>query len=113
MNASTTMNMNTNKTIPAPLEDAFGFFGTIKTNENLSDAEAAIAWGAAIDMFRTAPWEPTDEAIVFFLRSRDGRHFADALLGYEGDDIADRIQQAAGENWVARSMKNPRPLFRA
>lgn len=85
----------------APTEDCWGFFGTIKENEKLSESEAAGAWAEAFRVFRSAPWQPSDLAIRNFLRLRAGRHFADATSFYEGT-LAERIQQASGEKWVAQ-----------
>lgn len=87
--------------LTAPTEDCWGFFGTIKSNEKLSEKDASQAWTDAFRIFRSAPWQPSDLAIRNFLRLRAGRHFADATSFYEGT-LAERIQQASGEKWVAQ-----------
>ena len=83
----------------APTEDSYGFFGTIRLNEKLDEAAGAQAWADAFAVFRTAPWEPSDIAIRNFLRGRAGRHFADETSFFAGS-LTDRIQQAAGADWV-------------
>lgn len=98
------MNINTMKDnkitlATAPIEDCYGFFGTIKMNERIGEKEAIKAWEEAFEVLRSAPWQPTDTAIRNFLRSRRGRHFADATTFYEGS-LESRIQQASGETWV-------------
>ncbi|MEE4212916.1 MAG: hypothetical protein V2I43_27025 [Parvularcula sp.] len=87
--------------LTAPTEDCWGFFGTIKSNEEIDEATASQAWADAFRIFRSAPWQPSDIAIRNFLRVRWGRHFADATSFYEGT-LAERIQQASGEKWVAQ-----------
>ena len=87
--------------LTAPTEDCWGFFGTIKSNEKLGEKEASQAWADAFRIFRSVPWQPSDPAIRNFLRLRAGRHIADATSFYEGT-LAERIQQASGEKWVAQ-----------
>lgn len=85
----------------APTEDCWGFYGTIRSNEKLGELDATRAWDQAFEIFRSAPWQPSDIAIRNFLRLRAGRHFADATSFYEGT-LAERIHQTSGEAWVER-----------
>ncbi|MBC2592806.1 hypothetical protein H5P28_00885 [Ruficoccus amylovorans] len=95
---STTPNANYTT---APSEDSWGFYGVVQHNEHMNEAEAAQAFADAFEIFRSAPWQPTDIAIRNFLRSRWGRHFADSTSFYDGS-FKSRIQQASGEKWVAQ-----------
>lgn len=86
----------------APTEDCYGFYGTIQSNEELSEADAIKAWESAMETLTLMGHKPM--LARNFLRNRMGRHFADATSFYEGT-LADRIQQASGENWVAQEIK--------
>jgi len=85
----------------APTEDCYGFFGTIHSNEKLGGAAMTKAWRAAFESLTEKGYNAT--LTRNFLRSRMGRHLADATSFYEGK-LADRIQQASGEDWVAKEM---------
>ena len=89
-----------------PTQDSYGFWGTLKLNEKLSDTETNKAWNCSFEIFQKAPWEPTDMAIRNFLRSRSGRHFADATISYSGRSLAERIAQASAETWVRTEFRN-------
>jgi hypothetical protein len=93
--------MNSTNYAAAPIDDSWGFFGTIDMNERLGLKETINAWNDAFTVFRSAPWQPTDISIRNFLRSRWGRHFADSTSFYDGS-LKSRIQQASGEKWVAQ-----------
>ncbi len=93
--------MNSTNYAAAPTDDSWGFFGTLDMNERLGLRESIEAWNDAFEIFRSAPWQPTDIAIRNFLRSRWGRHFADSTSFYDGS-LKSRIQQASGEKWVAQ-----------
>ncbi|MDR2676103.1 MAG: hypothetical protein LBC18_14865 [Opitutaceae bacterium] len=82
----------------APHEDDFGFFGTIKINENLTAAEAQAAWECAMETMTALTGGNATQARNF-LRSRGGRHFADDTSFYRGS-LAERIRQAAVGNYM-------------
>lgn len=86
-----------------PTEDCWGFYGTIQSNESLGDKDASQAWAEAFRILRSAPWKPSDIAIRNFLRSRWGRHFANAVSVYEGA-LEERIAKASQESWLASCM---------
>ena len=106
-NKITTMKNNTTNQIKAslaaPINDCYGFFGTVLMNEKLTKFAATEAWATAFKVFRSRPNRPSDVAIRDFLRSAAGRHFADAITRYAGT-LAERIQQASGEEWVTKAL---------
>ena len=85
--------MNTNQTIPATQNDAWGFWGTM--NEH-----ASAGWPLAMAAISDATSQPL-ESVRVFLDSRHGRHFADDVQNglYEGKALADAIN-AATQRWM-------------
>jgi hypothetical protein len=103
-NKMTHTSHNENHLMNAPVDDAFGFFGTIATNEEVNPDEAAKAFADAMHNLMEGPWQANATLARNFLRSRWGRHFADRACCYTGLTLADRIQQAAGEDWIGESL---------
>jgi hypothetical protein len=66
---------NTAILTPAPVEDMFGFYGTMKTI--VSDAMAAQLWETASLTLSTFFREDDPAVVRNFLRSANGRHLAD------------------------------------
>jgi hypothetical protein len=69
---------------PAPIEDMWGFFGTMKT---IADEDVAIiAWESA-SLTLSSCFKEDDPAVVRnFLRSRYGRHLADRVTFYANEE---------------------------
>jgi hypothetical protein len=80
----------------APHGDVFGFCGTIKIAENLTEAETQAAWECAMTAV-TVVAGGSGILARNFLRSRYGRHFADAATSFYHGSLASRIQQASGD----------------
>ncbi|MDR1283839.1 MAG: hypothetical protein LBK99_23930 [Opitutaceae bacterium] len=93
----------TNKLAETPIEDVFGFYGTIHSNEGLCQAKGDAAWKCAM---RTITEVTGGNAILArnFLRATHGRHFSDATSFYRGS-LASRIRQTSGERWVAKTLQ--------
>ena len=85
--------MNATNPIPATLNDAWGFYGTM--NE-----QADAAWPLAMTAISDATCQPL-ESVRTFLDSRHGRHFADDVQNglYAGATLADAIEQATAR-WM-------------
>jgi len=88
------MNANTNVTIPATRNEAWGFFGTM-------DQHAKAAWPLAIEAVSTATGE-SHEAVRRFLDATPGRHFADDVHNamHGGLTLAAAID-AATQKWMS------------
>ncbi|EIP99495.1 hypothetical protein OpiT1DRAFT_04013 [Opitutaceae bacterium TAV1] len=95
--------IDTTNLMTAPTEDVHGFYGTILTDEKLTETKAKAAWECAM---RTITEVAGGSAILArnFLRDSRGRHFADATSCYHGT-LASRIQQASGERWVTKTLQ--------
>jgi len=85
--------MTKKQTIPATLNDAWGFWGEM--NEH-----AEAAWPMAMIAVAEATKQPL-ESVRAFLDSRHGRHFADDVQNglYAGANLADAIDQATAR-WM-------------
>ena len=92
----------TNPLMTAPREDVYGFHGTMKTDEGLTEAEAQATWECAMEAVMKAAKCGAPLARNF-LRSRHGRHFADATSLHEGA-LPGRIRQAAAETWITLAL---------
>lgn len=85
--------MNTNQQLPAPQNDAWGFWGTMNEHAN-------TAWPLAIAAISNATGESL-ESVRMFLDSRHGRHFADDVQNglARGKTLQDAIEAAIGQ-WM-------------
>ncbi len=85
--------MNATSQIPAPQNDAWGFYGTM--NE-----QADAAWPLAMTAISDATCQPL-ESVCAFLDSRHGRHFADDVQNglFAGATLSDAIEQAT-QRWM-------------
>ena len=85
--------MNATSPIPAPQNDAWGFYGTM--NE-----QADAAWPLAMTAISDATCQPL-ESVRAFLDSRHGRHFADDVQNglFAGATLNDAIEQAT-QRWM-------------
>ena len=79
--------------IPAAMNEAWGFWGTMNN-------QAATAWPIAMTAISDATYQPLD-SVRTFLDSRHGRHFADDVLNdmHAGLNLQDAIQ-AATQRWM-------------
>jgi hypothetical protein len=79
--------------IPASMNEAWGFWGTMNN-------QAATAWPIAMTAISDATYQPL-ESVRTFLNSRHGRHFADDVLNgmHAGLNLQDAIQ-AATQRWM-------------
>ena len=102
--------MNTTATTPKTQNEAWGFFGTISTSTD--HATANPAWDiASQEIARTTGADAN--AVRAFLDSRDGRHFADDVIGAyqilqrsptpKADDMTTAIRSATAK-WMAWSI---------
>ena len=79
--------------IPATMNEAWGFWGTMNN-------QAAAAWPIAMTAISDATYQPLD-SVRIFLDSRHGRHFADDVLNglHAGSNLHDAIH-AATQRWM-------------
>ncbi|MBC2592660.1 hypothetical protein H5P28_00140 [Ruficoccus amylovorans] len=87
----------------APVEDCWGFYGTLRMSDHLSPEELQRAWEIAFDAICEVPARGNTILTRNFLRSRYGRHFADMTCNFAGT-VAERIQQASGEYGVRKML---------
>jgi len=84
----------TNKTsCPKSQNLEWGFFGTIKTNLEISAPSVEKLWGQMVEKIRQLYPSMTDAQIVEFLDSRVGRHLADSIHEKSISAIAGRIDR--------------------
>ena len=85
--------MTTTQPIPAPQNEAWGFWGTMKE-------DASAAWPLAMTAIADATSEPL-ESVRIFLDSRHGRHFADDVRNglLQSMPLADAVN-AATQRWM-------------
>jgi hypothetical protein len=88
-----TMTATLQTQIPASMNEAWGFWGSM--NE-----QAEAAWPIAMTAISDATCQPL-ESVRTFLDSRHGRHFADDVLNgmHAGLNLQDAIQ-AATQRWM-------------
>jgi hypothetical protein len=88
-----TMTATQQTQIPASMNEAWGFWGSM--NE-----QAEAAWPIAMTAISDATCQPL-ESVRTFLDSRHGRHFADDVLNgmHAGLNLQDAIQ-AATQRWM-------------
>ena len=98
------MNITKEALLEAPVEDCWGFYGSMRMSDNLSPDELQQAWETAFKAILEVPAQGNEILTRNFLRSRYGRHFADKTCNYAGT-VGERIQQAAGD-YSVRDMMN-------
>ena len=69
---------------PVPIEDVFGFFGTMKGM--VGEEMAKQLWDSASLIISTAFYEDDPAVVRNFLRSRYGRHLADSVSFFAKPD---------------------------
>lgn len=70
---------------PAPVDDLFGFFGTVKSMTN-DEKMATYLWESASLLFTNFYHEDDPAVVRNFLRSRHGRHLADSVTFFVKPD---------------------------
>jgi hypothetical protein len=101
--------------IPAPVEDSWGFYGTLLSEDEISKEIAKQVWDVACQEV-AAVFEETNPAVVRnFLRAPAGRHLADSVSDHatgqtaveyaESVRIAIRETNAKGRNIWKRSFE--------
>ncbi|MCF8070418.1 MAG: hypothetical protein K9L30_17700 [Desulfobacterales bacterium] len=98
---------NSNLLTPAPLDDTWGFIGTILRIGDIDKEAAARLWKVATNKLAGTYQETRPDVIRNFLRSRHGRHFADdaSNMGLKWNQKTD-CEKALAEG-IEKSLSDP------
>jgi len=86
---------NAREQMAPPTEDAWGFWGTIRSNSGyrISEDVTSDIWHAAFVSVEAAFGEKSPEVIRNFLRSSYGRHLADEAFNEAASETIDDLIQ--------------------
>ena len=97
---TTQPNHTLNELLAPPADDAFGFHGTIRHIVDNDQKQADKAWAAAMQICRADLTNGDAQTARAFLRSRFGRHIADATTFHAKHPMRTRLKTVLHQPWV-------------